>query len=44
VKYHEFIAIIEEHGFKYDRSKGRHHQYEAVIAGVRRIVTVACSH
>jgi predicted RNA binding protein YcfA (HicA-like mRNA interferase family) len=44
VKYREFIAIIEARGFQLDRSKGRHFQYEAVIDGQRRIVTVACSH
>ena len=43
MKYREFVKILEENGFELDRQKGRHRQYEGVVKGQRRIVTVACS-
>ena len=41
VNFRRFIAIIDQHGFALDRTKGSHRQYKAVVAGVTRTVTVA---
>jgi predicted RNA binding protein YcfA (HicA-like mRNA interferase family) len=40
--FQEFIAIIEAHGFRFDRQVGSHRQYVGFIDGRRQIVTVAC--
>lgn len=41
MKVRELIAILEANGFALDRQRGDHRQYEAVIDGKRRVVTVS---
>ena len=36
----DLVAILKAWGFKYDRSKGDHDQYEGYIKGKRRLVSV----
>ena len=40
LKYKEVVAILKALGFKFDRSKGDHEQYEGYIKNKRRLVTV----
>jgi predicted RNA binding protein YcfA (HicA-like mRNA interferase family) len=41
--FKEFISILEANGFKLDRQKGSHRQYERVVGNTTRVVTVAGS-
>ncbi len=36
----EVIAILKAWGFRFDRNKGSHEQYEGFIGGERKLVTV----
>lgn len=40
MKYRDFVRILEDHGFRCERTRGSHRQYEGVIEGQRRLVTV----
>lgn len=40
-KVREIIAILRAHGFELDRQDGSHRQYEGVVDGVRRLVTIS---
>jgi predicted RNA binding protein YcfA (HicA-like mRNA interferase family) len=41
--FREFISILEANGFKLDRQKGSHRQYERVVGYTTYVVTVAGS-
>lgn len=41
MKVSRFIQVLEANGFTLDRTRGDHRQYEGVVDGVRRLVTVA---
>jgi predicted RNA binding protein YcfA (HicA-like mRNA interferase family) len=41
LKYRAFVQILLDNGFVLDRQRGSHCQYEAVVKGERRIVTVS---
>ena len=41
--FKEFIEVLEANGFKFDRQKGNHRQYERVVGNVTYVVTVAGS-
>jgi predicted RNA binding protein YcfA (HicA-like mRNA interferase family) len=41
VKFRRFIQLLEAHGFTEARQKGSHRQFEGMIDGRRRMVTVA---
>ncbi len=43
MKFRDFIAVLVDHGFTEVRTKGDHHQYEGVVSGRRRLVTIAYS-
>jgi predicted RNA binding protein YcfA (HicA-like mRNA interferase family) len=44
VKFRDFIKIIEDQRFKFDRQRGTsHRQYKGVVDGLARLVTVACT-
>lgn len=40
MKYRDFVPILTEHGFACVRERGTHKQYQAVINGQTRLVTV----
>lgn len=35
------VAILRAHGFELERQKGSHRQYEGIVGGTRRIVTIS---
>ena len=41
MKFRDFIAIIERHGFVLDRQRGSHRTYKGHVGGKPRVVTVA---
>ena len=41
MKVRDAIRILEEHGFHLKRTRGSHRQFEGVVSGQRRLVTVA---
>jgi predicted RNA binding protein YcfA (HicA-like mRNA interferase family) len=41
VKFREFIAIIEPHGFVLDRQRGSHRVYKGNVGGQTRMIVVA---
>ena len=41
MKVGDVIRILEANGFQLDRMRGSHRQFEGVIGGKRRLVTVA---
>jgi predicted RNA binding protein YcfA (HicA-like mRNA interferase family) len=41
--FREFIEVLEANGFKFDRQKGSHRQYERVVGKMTHVVTVAGS-
>lgn len=41
MKVRDAIRILEEHGFRLKRTRGSHRQFEGVVNGQRRLVTVA---
>ncbi|MCY4593377.1 MAG: type II toxin-antitoxin system HicA family toxin [Bryobacterales bacterium] len=41
MKVRDAIRILEEHGFRLKRTRGSHRQFEGVVSGQRRLVTVA---
>ncbi|HVB15353.1 MAG TPA: type II toxin-antitoxin system HicA family toxin [Stellaceae bacterium] len=41
MKFREFIAIIEQHGFGLTRTDGSHRRYEGVVRGRTELITVA---
>ena len=41
MKVRDVLRILENHGFRRKRWKGSHQQFEGVVNGQRRLVTVA---
>ena len=41
MKVRDAIKCLERNGFRFDRQRGSHRQYEGFVAGRRRIVTVS---
>ena len=41
MKVRDVVRILEDHGFRRKRWKGSHRQFERVVSGQRRLVTVA---
>lgn len=41
MKVRDVVRILEGHGFRRKRWKGSHRQFEGVVNGQRRLVTVA---
>lgn len=41
MKVRDVVRILEGHGFRRKRWKGSHRQFEGVVNGHRRLVTVA---
>ena len=44
LKLRDVIRILKRHGFEEIRTRGSHSQFEAVIDGRRRLVTVQTNH
>ena len=40
MKVRDVIAILTEHGFRLDRSRGSHRHFKGLVDGQRRLVTV----
>lgn len=40
MKVRDVIAILTEHGFRLDRSRGSHRHFKGSVDGQRRLVTV----
>ena len=41
MKVRDVIRILESNGFELDRTRGSHRQFEGIIGGKRRLVTVS---
>ncbi|MDE0280345.1 MAG: type II toxin-antitoxin system HicA family toxin [Gammaproteobacteria bacterium] len=41
MKVRDVIRILESNGFELDRTRGSHRQFEGIIGGRRRLVTVS---
>lgn len=41
MKVRDAIRVLEKHGFRLKRTTGSHRQFEGVVGGQRRLVTVA---
>ena len=41
MKVRDAIRVLEENGFRLKRTTGSHRQFEGVVGGQRRLVTVA---
>lgn len=41
VKVRQVVAVLKSNGFALDRTKGSHRQFEGIVGGKRRTVTVA---
>ena len=41
MKVREVVAVLKSNGFTLDRTTGGHRHFEGVVAGKRRMVTVA---
>lgn len=40
MKVRQVVAVLESNGFSFDRNKGSHGQFEGMVDGKRRLVTV----
>lgn len=40
MKVRQVVAVLESNGFALDRTKGSHGQFEGMVDGKRRLVTV----
>ena len=41
MKVRDVVRILKNHGFRHKRSRGSHRQFEGIVRGQRRLVTVA---
>ncbi len=41
MKIRDVVKLLMDHGFVLDRQKRRHRQYEGMVGGKRRLVTIA---
>ena len=41
MRVRDVIKILRDHGFELDRQRGSHRQFEGVVDGVRRLVTIS---
>lgn len=37
----DVVLVLQEHGFRHKRTTGSHRQFEGIVGGKRRLVTVA---
>ena len=41
MKVRQVVAVLESNGFSFDRKNGSHGQFEGMVDGKRRLVTVS---